>query len=172
MPGKKSIFASEEDKYDENDMDAPMLDLEDEGEPGEGGVTATDVAQSKHKAEAESEPKCFIGLGNNPRLARDVLSQLGFKELSKGMQFSSNYRFRWTQTSSEINYHKFVEGEHIVNHISNARIFTNKISTLETLEQLKFALESGAIQSDIRLSDFFPETYRLDVVADLVNFLN
>jgi hypothetical protein len=36
---------------------------------------------------------------------------------------------------------KFKEGEHIVNHISNARIFTTKISTLECLEILKIALE-------------------------------
>lgn len=65
-----------------------------------------------------------------------------------------------------------MEGEHIVNHISNAKIFTNKISTLETLEYLKMALESGLIKSDLRLSDFFPDTYRLDVVADLIKFLH
>jgi hypothetical protein len=28
VPDKKSIFSSEEDAYDENDMDAPMLDPE------------------------------------------------------------------------------------------------------------------------------------------------
>lgn len=92
--------------------------------------------------------------------------------MAKGMQFSDKYRYKWTQTSSEINYMKFKEGEHIVNHISNARIFTTKISTLEILEILKIALEKGEIPSTLRLSDFFPETYRLDVAADLVNFLN
>jgi hypothetical protein len=40
---------------------------------------------------------------------------------------------------------KFKEGEHIVNHISNAKIFTTKITTLETLEQLKIAIEKGEI---------------------------
>ena len=88
------------------------------------------------------------------------------------MQFSDKYRFKWTQTSSEINYMKFKEGEHIVNHISNARIFTTKITALETLEILKIALEKGEIPSTLRLQNFFPETYRLDVAADLVNFLN
>ena len=33
-------------------------------------------------------------------------------------------------------------------------------------------MEEGTIKSDLKLKDFFPETYRLDVVADLVNFLN
>ena len=88
------------------------------------------------------------------------------------MQFSDKYRYKWTQTSSEINYMKFKEGEHIVNHISNSRIFTTKISTLETLEILKIALEKQELPSSLRLKDFFPETYRLDMPADLVNFLN
>ena len=67
----------------------------------------------------------------------------GYKEMTKGMQFSDKYRIKWTQTSSEVNYMKFVEGQHLVNHISNAKIFTNKISTLETLENLRFSLENG-----------------------------
>jgi hypothetical protein len=67
---------------------------------------------------------------------------------------------------------KFKEGEHIVNHISNSRIFTTKITTLEVLEILKIAIEKGEIPSTMKLQDFFPETYRLDVAADLVNFLN
>lgn len=92
--------------------------------------------------------------------------------MAKGMQFSDKYRYKWTQTSSEINYMKFREGEHIVNHISNARIFTTKITTLEILEQVKIALENGELNSTLRLSDFFPETYRLDIAADLVKFLN
>ena len=88
------------------------------------------------------------------------------------MQFSDKYRFKWTQTSSEVNYMKFREGEHIVNHISNAKIFTNKITTLDTLQSLKMSLDCGQIQSTLKVDDFFPRTYRLDVVADLVNFLN
>ena len=88
------------------------------------------------------------------------------------MQFSDKYRFKWTQTSSEVNYMKFREGEHIVNHISNAKIFTTKITTLDTLECLKIAIEKGEVSSSMKVSDFFPETYRLDIAADLVKFLN
>lgn len=35
---------------------------------------------------------------------------------------------------------KFKEGYQIVNHISNSKIFTTKISTLDTLEYLKISL--------------------------------
>jgi hypothetical protein len=68
--------------------------------------------------------------------------------MARGMQFSDKYRFKWTQTSSEINYMKFRPGEHIVNHISNARIFTTKITLLEVLETLKIALEKGEVKSE------------------------
>ena len=74
VPDKKSIFSSEEDKYDENDMDAPLLDPEDGDDIGAHEITDTEVAQAKHKAQLLKEPKCFIGLGNNPRLARDALT--------------------------------------------------------------------------------------------------
>jgi hypothetical protein len=63
--------------------------------------------------------------------------------MPKGMLFSDKFRFKWTQTSSEINYMKFREGEHLVNHISNAKLFTTKITTLDTLENLKLSLENG-----------------------------
>ena len=54
------------------------------------------------------------------------------------MQFSNNFRFRWTQTSSEVNYMNFVEGKHLVNHISNSsKILTNKLSTIEVINELK-----------------------------------
>jgi len=114
---------------------------------------------------------CYVGKGNNDELVRSVLvDNLGFKLLGKGMQFSNNFRFRWTQTSSEVNYMNFVEGKHIVNHISNSsKILTNKLSTLEVLNELKNNMYIEQVKSEIFKStdEFVPETYRLDVASDL-----
>lgn len=95
---------------------------------------------------------CYVGLGNNQVIVKDSLIERGYKEMSRGMQFSDKYRFRWVQTVGEVNFMKFKEGIHLVNHISNAKIFTNKISTLETLEELKIALEKGTFKSDMTLA--------------------
>jgi hypothetical protein len=94
--------------------------------------------------------------------------------MARGMQFSENFRFKWTQTPAEVNFIKFIEGRHIVNHISNSRIFTNKVCCLENLEKLNRSLMFGDIKSEIFKStaEFTPLTFRLDVVADLVAFLN
>jgi len=68
---------------------------------------------------------------------RTLVDNLGFKLMGRGMQFSPDYRFKWTQTAMEINYMHFKEGRQICNHISNSnRVFTNKIATIEVLEDL------------------------------------
>ena len=58
-PGKSSIFKME-DGYDEADFDAPMLDAEEGGEGEESKLP-------------ELEKLCFIGQGNNAKLARETL---------------------------------------------------------------------------------------------------
>lgn len=115
-----------------------------------------------------------MGAGNNDRLVKEVLTDgHGFKLLQRGMMFSNDYRLKWTQTSMEVNYMHFKEGTHLCNHVANAtRILTTKIALIEVLEGLKVAMELGLIKSDIYpTTSFAPETYRLDVVADLHQFL-
>lgn len=119
-PNKKSVFTGEEE-YTEADLDAPGA--EDADEPTE-----------------EQELTFFLGKNNNPSLAKDALIKRNFSMLPKGMNWSDKYRFKWTQTPQEINYMRFVEGQHIVNHISNCWVFTNKITTLDTIENLKISL--------------------------------
>lgn len=75
----------------------------------------------------------------------------------------------------EINYMQFKEGIHIGNHISNSfKDLTSKIATLETLGDLRLNLKNGVLKSDIikDIQEFYPATYRLDMVADLHQFLN
>ena len=126
--------------------------------------------------EAELPPlarECFIGFGNNPILAKDTLVKRGYQALARGYCFSDKYRFKWVQTAGEVNYMKFIEGKHIVNHISNSKIFTNKIPCMELLADLNRSLQSGHIKSRIykTTDEFLTPTYRLDSVADFVNFL-
>ena len=96
----------------------------------------------------------------------------GFTQLPKGMNWSDKYRFKWVQTPQEVNFMRTFEGTHIVNHISNCWIFTNKVTTLDTIETLKYSLKNEEIKSDLHPDDFFPETYKLGHAPDLVKFLN
>ena len=136
-PGKSSIFSvnAGDADYDEADLDAPVLDDE------EVGVDNSNLPPLPRD--------CFIGLGNNPKLPKDALIQRGYQTMTRGMQFSDKFRFKWVQTASEINYMKFVEGKHVVNHISNSKVFTNKIECMEMLAGLNRNMKSGHITSSI-----------------------
>ena len=67
----------------------------------------------------------------------------------------------------------FREGLHICNHFSNSKVFTDKIQTLEMLELLNRSLKNKEITSEFydSIESFNPVTYRLDMVSDLIQFL-
>ncbi len=67
--------------------------IDDENEIDGDEQTKTSSGSEKKKS---AELHCYIGQGNNPRIVRDALSQYGYKEMSKGMQFSDKYRYKWT----------------------------------------------------------------------------
>ena len=86
-PGKNSIFSvsAGDGDYDEADLDAPDLDEDGDGE------------ESKQAAQLKPLAKdCFVGDGNNPKLAKETLIQRGYQVLARGMQFSEKFRFKWT----------------------------------------------------------------------------
>ena len=103
-------------------------------------VTVPGAFENEAEPPAFAEPPlskdCFIGLGNNAILPKSALVELGYAPMSKGTSFSDKYRFKWVQTAREINYMKFAEGKHIVNHFSNSNIFTNKVECMEMLADL------------------------------------
>ena len=91
--------------------------------------------------------------------------------MDPGLKFSDEFWFKWVQALKEINFSKMVEGKHIVNHIPNIPCFTNKTSTLETIENVKINLSTGFLTSSLKVEDFWPETYKLDSVSHLNEFL-
>ena len=61
----------------------------------------------------------------------------------------------------------------MVNHFPNCQLLTNKmglLNSLQTYEQK--CIERKGKPPALKLSDFFPETYRLDDLKDRQAFLN
>jgi len=65
------------------------------------------------------------------------------------MRLSEKIRFRWALKPSEINFKQFIEGKHVVNHLSNSSLLTNKFKFFKALLKLRKSLKSKTIQSDI-----------------------
>ena len=68
-PGRKSVFAID-DEYDEADMNAPDVDVDEamEGPEGADGAEGQDAAKKKQFLAPTNN--VFIGQGNNPGLAK------------------------------------------------------------------------------------------------------
>ena len=93
----------------------------------------------------------------------DALEALGWRR-SKD-KLDENYKLKWTELKSHINYAAFKEGEQLVNHIPNCQLLTNKVgllSSLQEYERLTTSMNPKAKRPKLRLNDFLPETYRLD----------
>lgn len=114
----------------------------------------------------------YVEPGNNERLIRELMIKRGFLELHKAYLFSSNFRLKWVPLKQSIDYNKFVEGKHLVNHIPNNYFFNNKVKLNTLLEEINAGIQCSSITFPYQVSSFYPETYNLHVAADLVKFLN
>ena len=149
----------------EDDLDAVGM----EEEPGEiVGIQA--IEEKKEESKKEEQKNFYLGPGNNNRLARDSLLQRGLVELPKGYAFSQKYKYRWTQTHSEVNFMQFKEGEQIVNHIPQTiKLLSSKSALHKNLENL---LGLGSTAEGLEIKSFYPESYLINQPSDFMKFYN
>jgi hypothetical protein len=189
IPGHRSIFAlhnSDEDEAAEED------DSEDEpggsgGEkPCEGLTETSETVSSQTKARAKTRPlpllKCpvrhqqvrqtssksvtpafYIGGGNGVSLVERPLVAMGWHRIHD--RSSRSFRLKWVEIKGQINYKEFKEGEQLVNHIPNINLLTTKIGLLDSLRDYCQAKGKRA-RSSFELSEFVPETYKLDLRSE------
>lgn len=65
------------------------------------------------------EKLCYVGRGNCQELVRDNLISRGWASLPIEFNCSHEYKLKWVQTPSEIDFPKHIEGLQLVNHIPN-----------------------------------------------------
>ena len=118
------------------------------------------------------QPQRFsIVQGNNHELIQRYLER-GMTNMIDGQQNFDKIRFRWTSQPKEIDYKRFVIGQHVVNHFSNSHLLTNKIKLHKLLTGLNEAMLSGKVTSSIfkTVSEFSPEQYSLEDKPELIDF--
>lgn len=71
------------------------------------------------------------------------------------------------QSPGEVDFYSFKEGEQIANHIPNIIcVLASKLELLKTLQELEIDAESKGYKLTMKVDDFMPKTYRLDVMSD------
>jgi len=69
-----------------------------------------------------------------------------------------------------VNFYNFKKGKQLVNHIPNSLMVYGKRASLMTI--LEDKKEEIQMRYDIEVRSFFPEAYRLDILSDLIGFIN
>ncbi|XP_041130153.1 protein polyglycylase TTLL10-like isoform X2 [Polyodon spathula] len=121
------------------------------------------------ESDKKQEPKgpgpfFYIGGGNGSAL-------VGAYCLSKGWQRINNknredYKLKWCETKSYATYSNFHQGEQLVYQIPNNKVLTTKIGLLSSLreyERVVTKVQQGRASKLLKLEDFFPDTFRMDV---------
>ncbi|XP_043919526.1 inactive polyglycylase TTLL10 [Protopterus annectens] len=77
-----------------------------------------------------------------------------------------DYKLRWCETKSMTAYNSFKEGEQLIYQIPNNKVLTTKIGLLNSLREYERVINkvrTGKATKLLKLEDFFPETYRMDI---------
>ena len=95
------------------------------------------------------------------------------EEASGNIRRSDQCRFRWTHKVSELNFQEFIEGRHLVNHVPQSAILTNKFKFFDALKRLESLMAMGLIKSNIyhSISEFMLDTFMIRKNTQLTTFM-
>jgi len=143
----------------------------EEDADGEGaGTTEETKANGESKENGKSQPrKVFIGKGNNEKLIKSYFDNEKFVIMDQSLAFSNKYDIKWVQLLHELDFLGFKEGRQIVNHISNINIIASKNGLTQTLRDFE---ANNPSFSGLKMDEFMPHTYRLDILSDELLFIN
>ncbi|XP_045161705.2 probable beta-tubulin polyglutamylase isoform X2 [Mercenaria mercenaria] len=117
-----------------------------------------------------NRPTFYVGNGNGVSLVEGPLTSLGWRRITD--KHNERFKLKWVQCKTTINYDAFKEGDQLVNHIPNSQLLTNKLGLLNSLRQYeRTSLSTKGRLPRLKLSDFHPETYKLDDKTERESFL-
>ncbi|XP_078095860.1 protein polyglycylase TTLL10-like [Mustelus asterias] len=132
---------------------------------------------SKHRKSDDLRdygPFYYVGGTNGSDLVVSYCENRGWKRIFDNNR--GDYIFKWSEYRLLSNYQNFRPGRQILNQIPNNRILTSKAglcSSLKEYERIAIKYSKGVCShKSIRLDDFFPESYRIDLPTDRQAFFD
>jgi len=99
------------------------------------------------------------------------LTSIGYE---RQIEKTDDYKLKWVQCSSSVNWNAFKDGEQLVNHIQGEDYFTTKLQlyqSLQTYDKISNNLQKFT-PFFLPLNDFVPQTFKLDEKSDRQVFFN
>ncbi|XP_069550244.1 protein polyglycylase TTLL10 [Brachyistius frenatus] len=109
-------------------------------------------------------PFYFFGGTNGGEIVSSYCESRGWTRIYD--KHREDFKLKWCETKSTANYCHFREGEQLVFQIPNNSVLTTKIGLLSSLreyERVSSKVNHGQELRRLKMEDFIPTTYRMDV---------
>ncbi|XP_044919421.1 inactive polyglycylase TTLL10 isoform X4 [Mustela putorius furo] len=128
----------------------------------------------KHLLDGEKQPHSsgqgpyfYIGGNNGASIISSYCKGKGWQRIQDSRR--EDYKLKWCEVKCRDNYYSFREGEQLLYQIPNNKLLTTKIGLLSALREYARAVKTAhktplcAQAKVLKMEEFFPETYRLDI---------
>ncbi|TKC42893.1 hypothetical protein EI555_019418 [Monodon monoceros] len=126
----------------------------------------------KHPLEGEKQPPGtgqgpFFYIGGTNGAAISYCKSKGWQRIQDSRR--EDYKLKWCEVKCRDTYCSFREGEQLLYQLPNSQLLTTKIGLLSALREHARVLSKTsklapcAQANVLKMEDFFPETYRLDI---------
>ncbi|XP_072282581.1 inactive polyglycylase TTLL10 isoform X2 [Pyxicephalus adspersus] len=112
----------------------------------------------------------YIGGGNGAHLVSAYCLNKGWQQIHDNKR--DDYKLKWCETKSSATYYAFREGEQLLYQIPNNKVLTTKIGLLSSLREYERVMQKINKARVLKMADFFPETYRLDLKEEAEPFFS
>ncbi|KAK2499888.1 hypothetical protein MC885_008302 [Smutsia gigantea] len=120
-------------------------------------------------------PFFYIGGTNGASIINSYCKSKGWQRIQDSRR--EDYKLKWCEVKCRDSYHSFREGEQLLYQLPNNKVLTTKIGLLSTLREssrIVNKINKTALCAQARvlkMEEFFPETYRLDIRDEREAFL-
>ncbi|XP_032216873.1 inactive polyglycylase TTLL10 isoform X5 [Mustela erminea] len=138
------------------------------------GVRPQAALLEKHLLDGEKQPHSsgqgpyfYIGGNNGASIISSYCKGKGWQRIQDSRR--EDYKLKWCEVKCRDNYYSFREGEQLLYQIPNNKLLTTKIGLLSALREYARAVKTAhktplcAQAKVLKMEEFFPETYRLDI---------
>ncbi|KAM4703205.1 inactive polyglycylase TTLL10 [Rhinophrynus dorsalis] len=116
-------------------------------------------------------PFFYIGGSNGAQLVTTYCMSKGWQRIQDSKRV--DYKLKWCETKSAATYYSFREGEQLLYQIPNNKVLTTKIGLLSSLRDYERVMQKIRRTWNpwvMKMDEFFPETFRLDVKEERETF--
>ncbi|XP_068096853.1 inactive polyglycylase TTLL10 isoform X2 [Hyperolius riggenbachi] len=157
--------------FDTNDMEVlEAAKVESSVGNQKSSSDASQLINKKSEDPRGPGPFFYFGGGNGLQLVSEYCLNKGWQRIQDSKR--DDYKLKWCETKSSATYHAFREGEQLLYQIPNNKVLTSKIGLLISLREYERVMQKMIRARMLKMADFFPQTFRLDLKDDAETFFS